>query len=334
MRTLLAVLLAAVATNSNAAVVQLRVPAADGQTVALHCVEPAKRSVNAVLFIHGASFPTKLAAGFEFHGKDSWMHFMADRGFLACGLDFLGFGASSRPPAMALDPHGAIPLDLAADAAAQIAVAADYITHERQMRRLHLVAHSWGTIPATLYAATHRGTLQSLTLFGPIVPKQDSHTKTTNASWWSVSARERYTQLRFADVLPNGMHLLDPAVDRKWATEFAAAGPDAKTQGLDDPIRIPAGPLSDIDAAQADHFPYQALDVRIPLFVVYGSYDTIVNDAQAEAFLDRFTASPLRWRLRIDNGTHVMHLEENRQSLYASVLAFIAAVEKRGSRQF
>ena len=62
-------------------------------------------------------------------------------------------------------------------------------------------------------------------------------------------------------------------------------------------------------------------------FVVYGDYDTVVNDDGASRFLARFTHSPLRWRLRIDDGTHVMHLEQNRRSLYASVNAFIHAVE-------
>jgi hypothetical protein len=63
------------------------------------------------------------------------------------------------------------------------------------------------------------------------------------------------------------------------------------------------------------------------VFVVYGDHDTVVGDASAAAFLARFGASPLRWRLRIDHGTHVMHLERARRSLYESVDAFIQVVE-------
>src|ERR1700722_2377208 len=327
MRIMFAMFLAALVSNSYAELVQLRQPGAKGQSLALHCIEPAKQSADAVLFIHGASFPTMLAAGFEFEGKDSWMDFMANRGFVACGLDFLGFGASSRPAAMAIDPAGAVPVGLAPDAAMQISVAVDYMIHQYRAKRVHIVAHSWGTIPSTLYAVTHPTALSSLTLFGPIVPKAGSRAEKTDYSWWSISAQERYGQLQFTDVLPTGMHLLDAAVDRKWAAEFAVAGPDGKSKGVGEPIKIPAGPVADINAAKADHFPYQPLNVRIPIFVVYGSYDTVVKDTDAEAFLDRFAASPLRWRLRIDNGTHVMHLEVNRKSLYQSVLAFIATVD-------
>jgi esterase/lipase len=65
----------------------------------------------------------------------------------------------------------------------------------------------------------------------------------------------------------------------------------------------------------------------VPVFVVYGSYDFVVDDAGASVFLERFTTSPLKWRLRIDDGSHVMHLDRTRRSLYESVAAFIRASE-------
>jgi pimeloyl-ACP methyl ester carboxylesterase len=330
MRIVMAMLLASGVSISDAEVIQLTAPGGDGQTLALHCVAPVKAADEAVLFIHGVSFPTMMAAGFEFEGGDSWLDFMAKRGFFACGLDFLGFGESSRPAAMLVDdPVGAAPLDQSTDAAAQISVAADYLRKTREVKRLHIVAHSWGTVPAALYATTHPPTLSSLTLFAPVVPKQGSPIKSTEFSWWSISPRERYEQLKYSDVLPEGLRLLEPAVDRKWAAEFAASGPDGKTKGIDDPLRIPAGPVAGFNAATTDHYPYLPTDVRIPVFVVYGSYDNVINDVGAEAFLSRFTSSPLKWRLRIEHGTHVMHLERNRKSLYQSVLAFIATVDDK-----
>jgi pimeloyl-ACP methyl ester carboxylesterase len=320
-----------VISTANAGIVKLRVPGVEEQTIALHCVEPTKAGTEAVLFIHGLSFPTMLAAGFEFHGKDSWLHFMAARGFLACGMDFLGFGASSRPAVMHADPTGVAPMGKAADAAGQISVSVDYLLKKRGARRLHVVAHSWGTIPAALYAATHPATLDSLTLFGPVVPKPGSTAASTDVSWWSISAEERYAQLQFKEVLPPGVHLLEAEVDRRWAAEFAASEPQPKSKSAD--LRIPAGPLSDLQDAQADHYPYQPEDIQIPVLAVYGNYDNVVDDAGAETFLSRFKRSPLKWRLRIDDGTHVLHLERNRISLYQSVFAFIATVDGTGMRE-
>src|SRR5579863_6637551 len=96
----MALLAAAGNYRSRVETINLPLSPGSGQHVALHCAEPEKSTDKGVLFIHGSSFPTMLAAGFEFKPGDSWMEFMARDGFLACGLDFLGFGASSRPQAM------------------------------------------------------------------------------------------------------------------------------------------------------------------------------------------------------------------------------------------
>jgi len=198
--------------------------------VALHCLAPGSTAARSaptpgVLFIHGASFPTLLAFGFEFAPGDSWMSYMADRGYLACGLDFLGFGESSHPAAMKAAPQGAPPVDRAAEAARQIALAVDYMRRQRGVTRLHLVAHSWGTIPAATYAAGSPSTVASLTLFGPVVPKPEKHPEKVDFAWWPLSAQTRYEQLEFTDVLPPAMHLLEPAVHARWAGQFAASAP-------------------------------------------------------------------------------------------------------------
>ena len=308
--------------------VYLPVPNAPAQHLALHCAHPAQLSHKSVLFVHGASFPTMLAFGFEFAPGDSWLQYMARKGYLACGLDFLGFGASSRPPAMSGAASDAAPVTDAKAAVTQIAVAADYLHQSLGMKDIHLVAHSWGTVPAAAFAATSPHALASLTLFGPIVPVESSAPgNQAQPAWWSITAQQRLEQLRFKTVLPAGKYLLESAVDRSWAPAFAATVPHV-TGDMADTLRIPNGPLADIDAVDAGHYPYDASKVTVPVFVVYGNYDDVVNDAGAQPFLEKFTGSPLRWRLRIDDGTHVMHLERNRHSLYESVNAFIHAAEE------
>lgn len=317
-----AVLAAVVATHPRMDTVDLPIPGAAGQHVALHCVTPVHPNGEGVLFIHGATFPTKLAFGFEFHPGDSWMHFMAGRGFLACGLDFLGYGASSRPAAMQGAADAGPPFERAGSAADEIALAVDYLRKQRGARAIHLVAHSWGTVPAARYAAQHAGQLRSLTLFGPIVPVASAKAEPVHGAWFRLTAQQRLEQLRFKSVLPPGKVLLDPAIEQRWAGEFASSAPREKGDGSDD-LRIPNGPNADIAAVMAGQYPYVAGDINVPVFVVYGNYDVVVDDAGATKLLAGFTASPLKWQLRIDDGTHVMHLERQRHSLYESVAAFI-----------
>lgn len=306
----------------------LPLPQAPGQHVAVHCIEPSKPNGQGVLFVHGASFPTMLAAGFEFAPGDSWMTDMARRGYLACGLDFLGFGASSRPPALAAAAGDGQPVTRSPQAAEQIALAVDWLHDRRGVAKVHVVAHSWGTIPAAAYAATRPRALASLTLFGPVVPKPQATPEPVEGAWWGITAQERYRLLRYADVLPAGMQLLEPAIHAQWAARFEASAPHVAGDPAGQ-LRIPSGPLADLNDAEAGRYPYAPGDVQVPVFAVYGDYDTVADDAGATAFLARFKASPLRWRLRIDHGTHVMHLERARHSLYASVAAFIEAAEGR-----
>lgn len=318
----------AIAWGAYPQITTILVSSADGN-VAVHCVAPPTgESRGTILFVHGASFPTRLAAGFEFGPADSWLHHAARQGYRACGMDFVGFGASDFPAAMNRNPEGAAPLTRAADAGRQIAAVVDAL-HDDDNGELHLVAHSWGTLPAARFAAEHSGTLDSLTLFGPVVAKSSPPPdESTPIAWYPLAPSERYEQLKYRNVLPAGMDLLDPAVHEHWTDEFArsSAGSGAPQGEM---LRIPEGPSADISLARGGGYGYDASKVAVPLLVVFGDYDTVVDIDNAERFMERFAASPMKWLVRIDHGTHVMHLEKHRKSLYHSVDAFIATVGTR-----
>lgn len=301
-----------------------KIPGYDhNEVIALHCVSPKENTGKSVLFIHGSTFPTKTAFGFEFKPGDSWMHFMAREGYLACGLDFTGFGESSFPSEMNENASSNSPILRAAKAAEEIAIAANYMTEKMGATQIHVVAHSWGTIPAATYAARHPNDLKSLTLFGPVVPTKNSDLSgSTNDAWFSLTAKERLEQLRFGSILPPGKVLLEPSVQSSWAATFRASTPHIGIDAIDQ-IRIPNGPNVDVDEAASGKYPYSPKAVKVPVFVVYGNYDVVLDDSQALSFLDSFTSSPMKWKLRISDGTHVMHLENERWSLYESVAAFI-----------
>ena len=319
-------LVALMASRASIQTTQIGIPNST-QRLAVHCIEPQHPSRAAVLFMHGATFPTRLASGYEFHPNDSWLAFVAAEGYLACGFDFVGYGASTRPAAMLEAAYRAAPLLQAREAAEHSALVVTYLRDRYRLTSVHVVAHSWGTLPAAAFAAAHSAEIRSLTLFGPVVPVPGTRKRTEKrGAWYAMTAEDRLERLHFKNALPPGRSLLDPAVDERWARKFAASSPNLSgdAPGV---VRIPEGPNVDLDAVTAGELPYAAADIRVPVFVVYGSYDLVVDDAGASAFLERFTASPLKWRLRIDDGTHVMHLDRTRRSLYESVAAFVRAAE-------
>src|ERR1700742_756371 len=73
----------------------------------------------AVLYVHGATFPTALSVAHRFDGR-SWRDSLCEAGFDVWGLDFLGFGHSDRYPQMAEPAEAHEPLGLAQEAAQQL----------------------------------------------------------------------------------------------------------------------------------------------------------------------------------------------------------------------
>jgi len=53
----------------------------------------------AVLYVHGATFPSAVSVAHRFDGK-SWRDALGEAGFDVWGLDFYGFGHSDRYPEM------------------------------------------------------------------------------------------------------------------------------------------------------------------------------------------------------------------------------------------
>src|SRR5579859_7803950 len=73
------------------------------------------RSAPAVLYVHGATFPSALSIAHRFDDV-SWRDALCAAGFDVWGLDFLGYGSSDRYPEMDAPPEANPPLCRAADA--------------------------------------------------------------------------------------------------------------------------------------------------------------------------------------------------------------------------
>jgi len=107
----------------------------------------------AVLYIHGATFPSALSVGFDF-GDGSWLDDWNARGFDAWAFDVAGFGESGRYAAMAGPADSHPPLCRAPEAARQVASVLELVRRETGQARASLVAHSWGGAPAARCAAS------------------------------------------------------------------------------------------------------------------------------------------------------------------------------------
>lgn len=274
-----------------------------------------------VLYVHGATFPSALSVAYRFAGR-SWMDDLAAHGFDAWAFDFAGFGGSDRYPGMS-GPHEAPPLGRAPAAARQIERMVEHIVEATGFERVSLIAHSWGTIAAGLYATTHPARIDKLCFFGPIAERRmaDLAAPGRVGAWRLVTFEDQLK--RFVEDLPRRQKpvLIEEHLDA-WGPTYLASDHTSPSRAPRS-VKIPAGPQADILAAWQGALGYKPWEITAPVLIVRGEWDSVSNDMDADWLLSRF-ASTTRKSLKIAKGTHLMHLERSRDDLFAVVRAFLA----------
>jgi pimeloyl-ACP methyl ester carboxylesterase len=297
---------------------------ATGLRVLVRHLRPMERVVGdrhaPVLFVHGSSFPSGLAAAFRFDGV-SWMDDLATRGFDVWAFDFLGYGGSDRYPEMHDAPTAHVPLGRAPEAARQIAACVDFIRSRAQSAQVSLVAHSWGTIPAGLFASDHPESIERLVDFGPVTQRAGAPSLKTLPAFDFVS--EEAQRSRFDGYVPAGeRRVLDPGHFAEWGPAYMLTD---STSDVRHPrsVEIPNGPSADVADAWSGHLAYDPGRITAPVLIIRGEWDTVTRDADAQWLWASLSHAPIKRDVKIARATHVMHLEAHRRELYAEVAAFL-----------
>ncbi len=275
-----------------------------------------------VLYVHGATFPSALSVGHRFGGR-SWADHLHSHGFDVWAFDFAGFGGSARPAHMNAPAKGNPPVGRAPEAATQIGAAVDHIRTECAGARVHIVAHSWGTIAAGLFAGDHASAVGRLVWFGPIARRQIEGLPSLDqiGAWRDVSVADQLK--RFVEDVPPGHPpvLIEPDL-AEWGAAHLATDPDAN--GRTPPaVRIPNGPQADIIAAMSGQLPYQPGRIVAPTLIVRGAWDGLCRDADA-AWLINALGAKEKADVVIPAATHLMHLEHGRDGLFAATADWLS----------
>lgn len=274
-----------------------------------------------ILYVHGATFPSALSIAYRLDGR-SWQDDLAGSGFDAWSLDFHGFGRSDPFPEMSRPADAGPALGATPNAAAQIECAARFILEQSAAPSLSIIAHSWGTIAAGLFAQRRPELIDRMVLFGPITRRAGPVPAPTLPAWSFVTLDQQWD--RFIADVPAG----EPAVfSRKhfadWGARYFASDADSRTR-TPPAVRIPAGPRQGIADAWTGRLGYDPAAVRAPVAIIRGEWDSLCSDADAGWLFRSLTASPVKRDVKIGRATHLMHLESARFALYREAAAFLA----------
>ena len=278
----------------------------------------------AVLYVRGATFPSALSIAHRFDGT-SWRDALGAAGFDVWGLDFYGFGHSDRYPEMDQPAADNPPLCVAQDAARQLEAAIRFILGHQDIEKLSLISHSWGSMPACLFASAHPALIDRLVLFAPIGRRGPRRYEMPAKlpAWRIVTLEDQWN--RFVEDVPaHEPPVLSRVHFEEWGRLYLDSDPESRTR---DPagVKTPLGPFSEIIGAWHGQLAYDPAQVRSPVAIIRGAWDGLMLDDDAHWLFEAFTQAPVKRDIKIGRGTHLMHLEAMRTALWRESIGCLGA---------
>jgi pimeloyl-ACP methyl ester carboxylesterase len=276
----------------------------------------------AVLYVHGATFPSALSIAHRFDGK-SWRDALAEAGFDVWGLDFYGFGHSDRYPEMDAPPADSPALCVTEDAARQLEAVVRFILGHQNIEKLSLISHSWGSMPVGRLAGTHPALIDRLVLFAPIGRRRPRRYEAPASfpAWRIVTTEDQWN--RFVEDVPaHEPPVLSRVHFEEWGQRYLDSDPESRSR---DPagVKVPLGPFSEIIKAWHGQLAYDPSLVRSPVAIIRGEWDGLMLDDDAQWLFNAFAQSPVKRDIKISRGTHLMHLEIMRPALWQESINFL-----------
>ena len=317
------------AMSEKLIVEEMMVPSEPGIEIFVRNKRPADHTIftpeRTLLFVHGSTYPAH--TGFDIPlGGQSWMEFIATRGYDVYCLDVRGYGRSTRPKAMEEPPQNNPPVARTPDAVKDITAVLNFILKRRSIPKLNLLGWSWGcTLMATtaiqnpdktarlmLYAPGFlRTTPSPLGGPGPLGAYRTVTREQAKARWLNGVPENKQAAL-----IPPGW--FDQWAEATWATDPVGAKQKPPV------VRAPNGTVADTaEFWTSGKMMYDPAQITVPTLIVVGEWDKDTPPYMAQALFPLMVDAPGKRLVMLAEATHHMMLEKNRAALFRTVQAFL-----------
>lgn len=280
------------------------------------------RAEKTVLYVHGAT--QAASATFDLKiDQESWMDYIAQRGYDVYLLDLRGYGRSTRPPEMAKAADENPPVVRTEVAVRDVAAAVDFVLKRRRLGSLDLIGWSWGTALMGRYASEHKDRVRRLVLYAPVWLHDPPNTPPSLGAYrtWSMEDARRNLLTGAPDAKRS--ELISAAVFEAWSAAEIATDADGAKQSPP-VVRTPNGYYADDrDYQTAGKALWEPSEITAPTLLVVGDWDGLTPPARAQAVFSKLVNVPERRMVQIGEATHVLLLEKNRLQLYHEVQMFL-----------
>ena len=281
-----------------------------------------------LLFVHGSTYPAH--TGFDIPlGGQSWMDYIASRGYDVYCLDVRGYGRSTRPRAMDEPAQNNPPVSGTPDAVNDITAVLDFILKRRSIPKLNLLGWSWGCTLMATTAIQNPDKTARLMLYAPGWLRTTPSPLATNQGPGPLGAYRTVTReqakARWLNGVPQDKQaaLIPPGWFEQWADATWATDPVGARQNPP-VVRAPNGTVADTQEFwTSGKTMYDPAKITAPTLIAIGEWDKDTPPYMAQALFPLLTNSPGKRLVMLAEGTHHMMLEKNRAALFAAVQAFL-----------
>jgi pimeloyl-ACP methyl ester carboxylesterase len=278
-----------------------------------------------VVYVHGATYPSETAFDLQLGGQ-SWMDYIANRGFDVYLLDLRGYGRSSRPKEMSEAADKNEPIVTTDVARRDVGAVVDHILQKRGIQKVNLIGWSWGTSIMASYAAENPGKVERLVLYAPQWIRTTPLPISTSGKLGAYrtvkrdAARDRWLngvpEDKKASLVPAGWF-------EAWADATFASDPEGAK--MDPPVlRAPNGILLDEFTYYSAGKPiYDPTKITAPTLLLVGEWDRDTPPYMAQALFPLLTNAPAKRLVMFGEGTHTIIMEKNRMQLFNEVQLFL-----------
>jgi pimeloyl-ACP methyl ester carboxylesterase len=279
-----------------------------------------------LLFVHGSTYPAH--TGFDLPlGGQSWMEYIAERGYDVYCLDLRGYGRSTRPATMSEPPEANPPVTRTPTAVKDIEAVLNFVLKRRAIPQINLLGWSWGCALMAITTVQNLDKVKRLMLHAPSWIRTQPPTFNTGPGpilAYRLVSRQAARE-RWLNGVPEGKQaeLIPPGWFEQWADATWATDPDS---GRHNPplLRAPNGTLADTrEFWMNGRALYDPAKITVPTLIVVGEWDHDTPPALAQTIFPLLINSPGKRLVQLAEGTHHMMLEKNRLELFKTVQAFL-----------
>ena len=316
--------------NADIVMEEFKVPSDPGIQIYVRNKRPAGMThfspEKTVLFVHGATYPAETAFDLKLDGQ-SWMDYIASRGYDVYLLDVRGYGQSTRPALMDRPGTENPPFAGTEEAMRDVDAVVEFIRKRRGVERVNLLAWSWGTAIMQWYTSLNSHKVEKLVLYAPVwirqtaslvqagpgpIPAYRSVSMASAKARWLTGVPEH----KKADLIPAGWF-------EAWSDATIASDPVGAKQ-TPPVLRAPNGVVADgLKYWGKGVIPWKAEDIRVPVLLIKAEWDQDTPAYMAQNLLPKLTGAPYKRYVELGEGTHTIVMEKNRMNLFREVQLFL-----------